>query len=110
VVCKIPKETRNGTPRIKLGDYTQPLTAFSNHPVEMMRQLRECRRTIVLTVDGKPEAVLQDVEANQRLLDLAALADEAEGIRQGEEDIAAGRTRPAEEFFAVFEAKHGMRG
>jgi PHD/YefM family antitoxin component YafN of YafNO toxin-antitoxin module len=83
-----------GTPRIKLGDDTQPLTAFSNHPVEMMRQLRESRRPIVLTVEGKPEAVLQDVEANQRLLDLAALADEAEGIRQGEEDIAAGRTRP----------------
>ncbi len=96
--------------RIKLSKDIQPLTTFRNHSVEMMRQLRESQRPIVLTVNGKPEAVIQDVEAYQRLLDLAAFADEPEGIRQGEENIRAGRTRPAEEFFAAFEAKHGMRG
>jgi prevent-host-death family protein len=99
-----------GMPRIKLSEDIQPLTTFRNHSVEMVRQLRESQRPIVLTVNGKPEAVIQDVEAYQRLLDLAALADESEGIRQGEEDIDAGRTRPAEEFFAAFEAKHRIRG
>jgi hypothetical protein len=45
-------------------------------------------------VTGK--AVVQGAEAYQRLLDLAAQADEEEGIRQGVEDFKKGRTRPLE--------------
>jgi len=33
-------------------------------------------------------------------MNLAAEADELEGVRQGDEDIAAGRTRPADEVFS----------
>jgi predicted transcriptional regulator len=52
---------------------------------------------------------VQDTQSYQRLLDIAALADAEEGIRQGLEDAENGRTRSAEEFFAEFEAKHGIR-
>ena len=47
-------------------------------------------------------------EKNQRQLDIAARADVNEGIRQGLEDEKNGRLRPAREFFAEFEAKHGI--
>jgi hypothetical protein len=43
--------------------------------------MRVTRRT--LTVNGKAAAVVQDAEAYQRLLELAALADASEGIHQG---------------------------
>jgi prevent-host-death family protein len=84
----------------------QPLTTFRNNSVKMMQRLKKTRRPIILTVNGKPEAVVQDAAAYQRLLDLAAAADVNEGIRQGLEDIAAGRTRPAREFFNEFRKKH----
>lgn len=45
---------------------------------------------------------------DQRLLDIAALADEAEGLRQALEDVALGRTRQAEEVFTEMRWKHGM--
>jgi hypothetical protein len=51
-----------------------------------------------------------DEAAYQRLLDIAALADSREGIRQGLEDLGKGRRRPAREFFAEFEAEHGIAG
>jgi hypothetical protein len=51
---------------------------------------------------------VQDAEAYQRLLDVAASADAEEGIRQGLEDVKKGRTRPAREFFDEFEATHGI--
>jgi hypothetical protein len=51
---------------------------------------------------------VQDAEAYQRLLDVAASADAEEGVRQGREDVKKGRTRPAREFFDEFEAKHGI--
>ncbi len=44
-----------------------------------------------------------------RLLDIAAAADAAEGIRQGLEDSRKGRMRLASEFFDQFEAEHGLR-
>jgi len=49
-------------------------------------------------------------QAHQHLLDLAARQDACEGIRQGLEDAVNGRVRPAREFFAEFEARHGMPG
>jgi hypothetical protein len=47
-------------------------------------------------------------KAKQRLLDIAAQADAAEGIRQGLEDVKKGRVQTAREFFAEFEAEHGL--
>jgi hypothetical protein len=63
---------------------------------------------MVLTVNGKAAAVVQDPEAYQRLLDIAAQADAKEGIRQGLDDAKNGKLRPAREFFAEFEATHGL--
>jgi prevent-host-death family protein len=87
----------------------QSLTTFRRQSGDFMKQLKKSKRPVVLTVNGKAAAVVQDAAAYQRLLDLAAMADEEEGIRQGLEDAKAGKTRPAREFFAEFEAKHGIR-
>jgi hypothetical protein len=50
----------------------------------------------------------RDEDARQRLLDATAEADVWEGIRQGLEDARAGWLQRAEEFFAEFEARHGI--
>jgi prevent-host-death family protein len=87
----------------------QSLTTFRRRSGDFMKQLKKSKRPVVLTVNGKAAAIVQDAKAYQRLLDLAARADEEEGIRQGLEDVQAGRTRQAREFFAEFEARHGIR-
>ncbi len=84
----------------------QPMTTFRNHSADIMRHLKETKRPVILTVNGKAAAVVQDAEAYQRLLDLAAKADAAEGIRQGLEDMQAGRSRPAAEVFEEFRTLH----
>jgi len=73
-----------------------------------MKQLKKNKRPVVLTVKGKAAAVVQDAEAYQRLLDIAAHADVEEGIRQGLEDAKKGKVRPAREFFDDFEAERGI--
>jgi prevent-host-death family protein len=87
---------------------TQSLTTSRRHLGDFMKQLKKTKRPIVLTIKGQVEAVVQDVEAYQRLLDIAALADAREGIRQGLEDARQGRGTDAEAFFAEFSAKHGI--
>ena len=73
-----------------------------------MKQLKKSKRPVVLTVKGKAEAIVQDAEAYQRLLDIAARADVCEGIRQGLEEARSGKGRPVREFFAEFRAKQGI--
>jgi prevent-host-death family protein len=87
----------------------QSLTTFRRKSGEFMKRLKKTKRAVVLTVNGKAEAVVQDAEAYQRLLDAAARADIYEAIRQASDDIAQGRTRSAREVFARIRRKHGIR-
>jgi prevent-host-death family protein len=86
----------------------QSLTTFRRRSGEFLKQLKKSKRPVVLTVKGKAAAIVQDAEAYQCLLDIAAQADAGEGIRQGLEDIREGKVRPAREFFDEFEARHGI--
>jgi len=88
----------------------QSLTSFRRRSGDFMKQLKKSQRPVVLTVKGKAAAIVQDAKAYQRLLDIAARADAAEGIRQGLEDARKGRVRSAREFFDEFEAGHGIPG
>ena len=86
----------------------QSLTTFRRRSGDFTKQLKKTKRPVVLTVKGKAQAVVQDAEAYQRLLDIAALADPREGIRQGLEQSMKGLGCDAEEFFAEFEATHSI--
>ena len=88
----------------------QSLTTFRRRSGDFMKQLKKSKRPVVLTVKGKAEAIVQDAEAYQRLLDIAARANVYEAIRQGLDDAASGRTIPARKVFEELRAKHGIPG
>jgi prevent-host-death family protein len=88
----------------------QSLTNFRRKSGEFLKQLKKSKRPLVLTVNGKAAAVVQDAEAYQLLLDTAARADIYEAIRQGVEDIAHGRTRPAGTVFNEMRRRHSVSG
>ena len=86
------------------------LTTFRRRSGDFLKQLKRSKRPVILTVKGKAAAIVQDAEAYQRLLDIAARSDAHEGIRQGLEEARHGKGRDIEEFFADFEAQHGISG
>jgi prevent-host-death family protein len=86
----------------------QSLTTFRPRSGDFMKQLKKTKRPVVLTVKGKAAAIVQDAEAYQRLLDIAASAEAEEGIRQGLDDVAHGRTRPAREVLQDIRRKHNI--
>jgi prevent-host-death family protein len=102
------KVLRHGVNFLDITRDIQSLTTFRRSSGDLMKQLKKTKRPMVLTVNGKAAAVVQDAEAYQRLLDIAARADAEEGIRQGLDDTGRGRIRPAQEFFDEFEARHGI--
>jgi len=86
----------------------QAMTTFRRNPGKFMKHLKKTKRPLVLTINGKAEAVVQDAEAYQRLLDIAAQADALEGIRQGLEDVKKGRMRPARQALEQFRQNRGI--
>ncbi len=97
-----------GKPILDITSDIQSLTTFRRRSGDFMKQLKKNKRPVVLTVKGKAAAVVQDAAAYQRLLDIAARAEAEEGIRQGLEDVAYGRTRPAREVFDQIRRKHDI--
>jgi len=74
---------------------------------EVFRQLHRTGRPIIVTVNGKPDAVLVDVELFERklkTLNLRALMAEAES------DVKKGRTRPARDFLKELKRSAKIRG
>jgi prevent-host-death family protein len=84
----------------------QAMTTFRRNPGKFIKHLKKTKQPLVLTINGKAEAVVQDAEAYQRLLDIAARVDSLEGIRQGQEDVKKGRVCGAREALEAFRREH----
>jgi prevent-host-death family protein len=84
------------------------LADFQSNAPEFLRRLKETGEPVVLTVDGKAEVVVQDADSYRKLLDEVEQARVIEGIRQGLEDMRAGRTLTLEEFKEHVRSKHGI--
>ena len=87
---------------------TYPVSTLSDDPAAIFQQLKSTHNAVTLTIDGHPEFVIHEAAEYQRLLDLAAWADEEQAIQQGMDDIKHGRTRPAHEVFEEIRAKHAI--
>jgi PHD/YefM family antitoxin component YafN of YafNO toxin-antitoxin module len=84
------------------------LTDFKKNTPQFVQQLKDTGEPLVLTINGKAELVVQDAESYQKLLDLAEEAKVVDGIRQGLEDMKAGRMISLEEFKEHVKKRHGI--
>ena len=74
------------------------LSSFKRNTLEFIEQMKQTGEPVVLTVNGKAELVVQDAESYQKLLDALERLEAIAGIKQGLEDVEAGRTVSMEEF------------
>jgi prevent-host-death family protein len=87
-------------------DNIRPLTEFKRRTAEFRERLRRTGLPTVLTVEGRPELVVQDAAAYQKMLDLFDRADTLEGVRKGLVSLKAGEGTPLEEMDARLRRKH----
>lgn len=86
---------------IDIANDIQSLSTFKRDTAKVAARLKKTGKPVVLTVNGKAEMVVQDAAAYQRLLELAARAEQAEMaafLGASRADIDAGRTVPARKF------------
>ena len=84
------------------------LTDFKRKSTELIEKLESTGRPQVLTVEGAPKVVVMGIEAFERMAELAERADAVAKIRQGLEDVKAGRTTPAAEVFEELRRKFNI--
>lgn len=75
------------------------LAEFQQQTDHLLRELRETGRPALLTVDGKPELVVQSAEGYQKLLELVDRLETIEAVRRGIESVNRGGASPAAEVF-----------
>ena len=74
------------------------LSSFKRNTLEFIELMKQTGEPVVLTVNGKAELVVQDAESYQKLLDALERLEAIAGIKQGLEDVEAGRTVSMEGF------------
>ncbi len=85
------------------------LTHFKRDTARFLKQLRETKEPVVLTVNGKAELVIQDAASYQALRERLDRLETLAAVKEGLEDVAAGRTRPAREVLEHLARKHKIK-
>lgn len=84
------------------------LSDFKRRTSKYLEQMRDSRRPIVLTINGRAELVVQDAASYQERLDHVDELEALEAIKRGRMDVEAGRTTPLKEFEKEFRARRGL--
>ena len=72
----------------------RPVTYLKNRASDLLGQINETRRPVIITQNGEPRGVLQDPVSYEQMRNAIGLL---KLLVQGEEDLRRGRTVPAGE-------------
>lgn len=93
---------------INLSRDIHSLTDFKRRTNEFVKQIKETKHPLVLTVNGKAELVVQDAESYQALLEAAEFVETIKGICQGLEQMNWEERQSSEEVFVKLRQKLGI--
>ena len=78
----------------------KPITYLKSKAPELLKQINDTHRPVIITQNGEPKAVLQDPESYENMRNAIGIM---KLISQGEEDVKAGRLKSQEDVFANIE-------
>ena len=78
----------------------KPVTYLKSRASDLLKQINETHRPVVITQNGEPRAVLQDPESYENMRNAIGIL---KLISQGEKDIKEGKSKSQDEVFADIE-------
>jgi prevent-host-death family protein len=81
---------------MNIAEDIKPITHLKSKAADLLNQINETHRPVIITQNGEPRAVLQDPESYENMRNAIGLL---KLISLGEEDVRNGRTKPQEEVF-----------
>lgn len=92
---------------ISLTEDIRPMSEFKRNTRRVLNHMHKTGRPVILTVNGKADAVLIDAKTYEKHLKASNLA---KLLAPAEEDIAAGRVYPIDSFLREFERAQKISG
>jgi prevent-host-death family protein len=80
----------------------KPITYLKNRTADVLKQINETHRPIIITQNGEPKAVLQDPKSYENMRNAIGIL---KLISQGEDDLKKGKTNFQEQVFVNIEKK-----
>lgn len=81
-------------------DDIKPVTYLKSRAADLLDQINETQRPVIITQNGEPRAVLQDPKSYESMRNAIGIL---KLMAEGESDIRNGRIKPQEEVFASIE-------
>ena len=78
----------------------KPITYLKSKAPDLLKQINETHRPVVITQNGEPRAVLQDPVSYENMRNAIGIL---KLISQGEQNLKDGKVKPQEEVFAHIE-------
>ena len=78
----------------------KPVSFLKSHAADILKQINETHRPIVITQNGEPKGVLQDPESYDNMRKAIGLL---KLLSQGEEDVRNGKTKSQDRVFKDIE-------
>ena len=85
---------------MKISTDIKPVTYLKSRAKDMLEQVNETHRPIIITQNGEPRAVLQDTESYENMRNAIGIL---KLISLGEEDIRKGQSRSQDDVFSNLE-------
>jgi prevent-host-death family protein len=79
----------------------KPITYLKSRAPDLLKQINETHRPVVITQNGEPRAVLQDPQSYENMRNAIGIL---KLLSQSEEDVRQGKTKTQEEVFANIES------
>ncbi len=80
----------------------RPVTYLKNRTADVLKQVNETQRPMIITQNGEPKAVLQDPVSYENMRNAIGLL---KLISQGEDDVKQGKVKSQEDVFADLEKR-----
>ncbi len=90
-----------------LGECIKPVTYMKTNAVDMMSFVNDRKEPMIITQDGESRAVLMDIESYEEMKNAFNML---KMIQISDKDVAAGRTKNANQVFAELRSKYLHNG
>jgi len=78
----------------------KPVTYLKSRTADLLKQINDTHRPVIITQNGEPRAVLQDPESYENMRNAIGIL---KILSQGESDVRDGHTRPQADVFSEIE-------
>jgi prevent-host-death family protein len=91
---------KTGGDEMNISKDIKPITYLKSRAADLLKQINQTHRPVVITQNGEPKAILQDPESYENMRNAIGIL---KLVSQGEKDIKDGKSKRQEEVFAYIE-------